>query len=111
MPEGQAHYWEINLSPLRKWNAYQFSSYRTPAPPVLAKNWQLIEMQFSSGRLMAQINYDLPTNLKMKIGITSVLVTKSGEKSYWSLAWPQDSKKSQPDFHDPACYVLERTIK
>lgn len=38
-----------------------------------------------------------------KIGLSAVIEETDGTKSYWALAHPD----GPPDFHDPACFVLE----
>jgi hypothetical protein len=98
------HYWEINLSPLNKWNAYSFESYRKPSPPQETLEWQLLEMSFKAGHFSARLKSKLHSNVDVQVGIACVLENQKGEKSYWSL----EHNGNEPDFHDPASFILER---
>jgi len=41
---------------------------------------------------------------RLHLNLAAVIEEKSGAKSYWALAHPPEGP---PDFHDPACFVLE----
>lgn len=108
-PVGESGYWELNISPDKKWNAFRFESYRDPNPIVEAKKWRLMQMKFEPGSLKVKLQTELQTSKVYQVGLTAVLATPEGEKSYWSVAWPKE--KTKPDFHSPSCYAIERKTK
>jgi hypothetical protein len=90
-------YVEFNFSPSTQWAAYRFDGYRRgmanadiAGPDILAA---------TSGRsfgLSASINLGpFDATPSARLGLTAVLETKDGAKSYWALA----HKGDKPDFH------------
>jgi len=101
-PDGTYH--EFNFSPSSAWAAYSFAGYRSGmlpldiVPPRAKRRQSRSEL-----RLAVEIEIaDLPPNALLNL--TAVIEEKSGRKSYWALAHPPDGP---PDFHHPACFVLE----
>jgi hypothetical protein len=47
---------------------------------------------------------DPAENLPLHLNLTAVIEEQSGQKSYWALTHPPEGP---PDFHHPACFVLE----
>lgn len=90
-------YFEFNFSPATEWAAYRFDGYRrgmanaVVTAPVIAAS--------TSGRtfmLSATIGLSpLAVSPSARLGLTAVLETKDGAKSYWALAHGGD----KPDFH------------
>ncbi|GAA4764247.1 hypothetical protein GCM10023219_06030 [Stakelama sediminis] len=103
--EGEA-YQEFNLSPSSHWAAYGFDGYRSGMhdlrvnmPPMITCNRgeSLLE-------LTAQVDLScLPKDIGWRISLSAVMEEVDGTKSYWALAHPP----GKPDFHHPACFVLE----
>lgn len=104
--EGTANYLEFNFSPSTGWAAYRFSSYRhgggdldMPAP--------YFDVERPSGRLEVTVALDVtdvpdaPIDADWRLGLSAVIETMNGNKSYWALAHPPGA----PDFHHPACFA------
>ncbi|WP_202715868.1 DOMON-like domain-containing protein [Thiothrix subterranea] len=97
---GENRYHEFNFSPSSQWAAYAFRAYRerlawqAQQPPVIST--AVRGNEFVLEALLASA--DLPDNCTQQpwqLGITAVLETTSGEKSYWALQHPA----TRPDFH------------
>jgi hypothetical protein len=102
-PEGQGGYFEFNFAPSTLWAAYQFMSYREglrelPLAPPQAK--------VKAGRYSLELaaTAALAAGGSAHLNLTAVVEEVSGHKSYWALAHPPEGP---PDFHHPACFVLE----
>jgi hypothetical protein len=100
-------YCEFNLSPSGDWAFYRFTGYRAGAtdpeivPPVVQAHrhgdlWQLQAHIDLSG--LPFLRHDRP----WRMGLSAVMETKDGEKTYWALAHPSD----KPDFHHPDSFAL-----
>jgi hypothetical protein len=67
-----------------------------------------IDTEVEAGRYLLRASIDLAGFLSpavpWQLNLTSVLQQLDGTKSYWALAHPPDGP---PDFHHPACFVLE----
>lgn len=105
---GSAEYHEFNLAPSTCWAAYRFTAYRErdlawqpEAAPVIACQTTAQEMQLSA-RIPAAL---LPPAGRWQISLTTVIETRTGEKSYWALR----HASPQPDFHQRDSFVLELT--
>ena len=105
--EGEAYY-EFNFAPGGAWAAYDFTAYRAgrseaPVTPRVrtqrAPAGLVLEAQLDLAALTALAREPL-----LRIGVSAVLESESGELSYWALA----HAKARPDFHDPGTFVLER---
>lgn len=98
--EGDENYREFNFSPSGQWAAYAFSNYR------VRSHWHAISapsIRFNQTGTHIQLDAeiaaaDLPLNFRKKpfqIGLTAVIETVDGNRSYWALHHPA----SHPDFH------------
>ncbi len=103
---GSADYHEFNLAPSTCWAAYRFTAYRErdlawqpEAAPVIACQHNAQEMQLTA-RIPAAL---LPPAGSWQISLTTVIETRTGEKSYWAL----HHASPQPDFHQRDSFVLE----
>jgi hypothetical protein len=100
-------YYEFNFSPCGGWAAYRFGSRRggrslpeLPAPAV----------HCHVGRERCDLIAELPVAGLPELaraaavcaGLSAVLETRDGARSYWALAHAGE----QPDFHDPATFTL-----
>lgn len=105
--EFEGGYYEFNLAPSGDWALYQFTGYRSEAsnpviaPPVVEAHrhgnlWQL--QAFMDLSALPQLRHDLP----WRVGLSAVIETKQGDKTYWALAHPSD----KPDFHHPDSFAL-----
>jgi hypothetical protein len=104
---GKANYHEFNFSPSGQWAAYAFSDNRvrsawtaSQAPTirfVKATEYLLLEAVIVAA--------DLPNNIAGKpfqLGLTAVIETNDGSRSYWALHHPE----AHPDFHHRAGFIL-----
>lgn len=101
---GTLAYTEFNFSPSGQWAAYSFSDYRQRQmedhPPC--PHFQY-DFEATPGWLIANIAHlDFPAPSRLKIGLTAVIETIDGEKSYWAL----QHTAPQPDFHQQADWIL-----
>lgn len=103
-------YREFNFAPNGAWAIYDFSDYRQPlaAPPPdigptirAAKTADALTL---TATLPATL---LPAADPWQIGLTVVLETMAGEKSWWALT----HTAAQPDFHPLASFTLALTRK
>lgn len=109
-PAGGSDYREFNFAPNGAWAIYDFSDYRQrrATPP------HRIAPSISSAKTAEALtlNATLPTALlpaadTWQIGLTVVLETMAGEKSWWALT----HTAAQPDFHPLASFTLALTRK
>ena len=96
-----AHYSEFNFSPSGQWAAYCFSAerqrdtdaeVRRPIQPTL-------RMEHTSERfdLWAELPATaLPPASRLCLGLSAVIETRDGHRSYWALHHPRPDR---PDFH------------
>jgi hypothetical protein len=103
-----AEYREFNFSPSGQWAAYRFLAYRERDAGFVPPSAPQIDFQrLADGfRLSAQIAPELlpPTGV-FQIGLSAVLETAVGGKSYWALA----HTAAQPDFHLRPSFTLTLT--
>ena len=106
---GEAGYVELNFAPSGQWAAYGFSDYRTAMAPLDALPPPEIEAQLHGDRyeLAASVELDsalgLPAEGPWQVGLSAVIETRDGSKSYWAAAHPP----GDPDFHHRDCFALE----
>jgi hypothetical protein len=101
-------YHEFNFSPSCQWAAYRFAGYRqrdTDFQPAAAPGIAL--QRLSDGfRLNAWLPPALlPSTRTLHLGLTAVLETSDGSKSYWAL----QHCAQQPDFHLRQSFTLALT--
>ena len=106
--QGEKIYNEYNFSPSTQWAAYAFSDYRKH------KEWAMnqapvIYVEKSDNQLKLDVILganDLPENPNKKalqLGLTAVVESADGSKSYWALKHPADV----PDFHNKKGFIRE----
>ena len=103
--EGESSgYREFNLAPSGCWAAYRFTEYRqrdadwrpAAAPRIACRHDK------DSLWLTAEIPAALLPSKPTRLGLTAVLETRAGERSYWALR----HAAPQPDFHLSASFTL-----
>jgi hypothetical protein len=103
-------YREFNFAPTA-WYAQTFASWRKGKPfdPFPAPH--LVDCREDDRARFFPKRYELDVVVSPellhsvgRISLTAVIEEKSGRKSYWALAHPP---RDRPDFHHPACFVLE----
>ncbi|HZG47616.1 MAG TPA: DOMON-like domain-containing protein [Allosphingosinicella sp.] len=105
-PSGSEAYHEINIAPSGDWALYHFTDRRSgmTSPDVPAP---AVEVETAGDRLVLRTAVELAGLLSpavpWQLNLTAVLRTEDAN-SYWALAHPPEGP---PDFHHPACFVLE----
>lgn len=102
-PDGET-YLELNMSPSRRWAAYDFDAYRhgmANAADVSIEvrhgtpdESRLDVTGLASSRRFAELG-------GTSLGLSAILDHGDGNKSFWALAHPE----GQPDFHHAACFA------
>ena len=102
-PEGGHAYSEWNLSPSRRWAAYDFASYREGMCNRDVSRTPDCVMR--PGSIFAIFDAAIPrSELPQEpcaIGLSAVIEEEGGQKSYWALAHPS----GKADFHHAACFA------
>ena len=97
-------YVEFNFSPSGQWAAYGFDGYRQGMCNLVLARDPVVAVGAREGfTLDVEIDLSGIWTGPMKAAFTAILIEQDGTKSYWSLA----HSAGKPDFHDPACFVLE----
>jgi hypothetical protein len=94
-------YYEVNLSPSGDWALYALDAYRTGLAPA---DTEAVVQEVIRGatELMLIGSAVLPDDAIGPVGLSAVIETRDGQKSYWALAHPSD----KPDFHHPDSFTL-----
>lgn len=103
----EPRYHEFNFSPSGQWAVYVFANTRqrigwtTPQVPktTFTRNENTIGL---TAYIPAMALPDNPVNKPLQLGLSAVLETIDGHRSYWALHHPAP----QPDFHDRTSFVL-----
>jgi hypothetical protein len=101
---GLAAYREFNFAPSGHWAAYDFTDTRSRgADPALAA--PAIEAASSATELQVIVRIavrDLGASGPFDLGLSVVVETRDGRRSYWALCHPAP----HPDFHHRAAFAL-----
>lgn len=102
-PIDEHGYLEFNFSPAGAWAAYRFGGRRAGRKPLELPRPPLISVT-REDRLETSVQLLLPPGSRSwRAGLSAVLEDDNGCLSYWALA----HAGPQPDFHDPAGFLLE----
>ena len=114
LPESSA-YLELNFSSSGQWAAYRFDSYRQGMTPALEVAPRLVrQVREQRLELEAEVSLDgilppgpgpgprTPRELRLRIGLSTVVEDREGRLSYWALRHPP----GRPDFHHPESFSL-----
>jgi len=102
-------YYEFNLSPSTRWQAYRFDGYRTGMRAADGIAAPRIDVQLDGASLILRATLELdgvpglPAGAVWSVGLAAVLEEADGGLSYWALAHPP----GRPDFHHSDCFALE----
>ncbi len=103
--EGEAGYAELNFTTSGQWAAYAFSGYRQGMQPIG-------DVLIGGGRTFRDGMVDIRRTIELpdwagaqtwRLGLSAVIETLDGEKSYWALAHPD----GPPDFHHDSCFAAQ----
>lgn len=107
-PVGLEKYYEFNFSLAPAWNVYEFDGYRTPQPPKASQDFLLKSMHWNPSTKNLSVIIDNHTPYRQfQVGLTAVLLEKSGVKHYLALAHAGE----KPDFHLRGSFILQRGSK
>jgi hypothetical protein len=106
-------YWEFNLAPSGDWNVYRLEGYRQGLAPESFYDNQPLAITLGEGQsdagadtLELSLCCPMPPALaaaaQLKVGLTAVIETRSGEISYWALHHPG----AEADFHQHGGWTL-----
>ena len=101
--EGEGYH-EYNMAPSRAWASYRFSSYRDGMEESFIEPLiQHVEQETHKLTQLAILDFgdDEPLQGPLKVGLSAVIESSDGSKSYWALAHPD----GPPDFHNRDCFV------
>lgn len=102
-PKGANWYCEFNFSPSTAWAAYRFSDYRKDMGELKLSRPPQISVANEAKQFTMDVEVDLPEftrGRELNLGISAIIVDKSGIKSYWALSHPS----GKPDFHHEDCF-------
>ncbi len=110
-PEGRKNYWEINFSPRGDWNIYAFDGYREGMKNESRLGAVHLDgLQADEKRCVCKFSVSLLglalRHFEMRIGLTAVIVTSDGKKTYWALKHASE----KPDFHKPESFTFHAMI-
>jgi hypothetical protein len=105
-PAEREAYLEFNFSPSFAWAAYGFERYREGNYPLPQRVDP--EIWLSPGDAYTHLTAEFEVGQSLSgatlVNLSAVIEERDGTKSYWALAHPPEGP---PDFHHPACFVLE----
>ena len=104
---GDAGYFELNFAPSGQWAAYRFSDYRAGMARLERFPPPEMERRLDGDGYRLAVSFELPGALaeaaSVELGLSVVIETHDGGKSYWAAAHPP----GEPDFHHRDCFALE----
>jgi hypothetical protein len=107
-PDASDSYHEFNFAPSGDWAAYRFGTRRAQrslpslsTPPTVQFS-RLAESYELTADIRIGAMPELARAVAFHAALTAVVETTAGERSYWALA----HGGSEPDFHDPATFLL-----
>jgi hypothetical protein len=101
--DGAAGYAELNFTTSGQWAAYAFTGYRQGVQPIG-------DVMVGGGRTFRDGMIDIRRTVELpdwaeaqtwQLGLSVVIETLEGEKSFWALAHPD----GPPDFHHDICFA------
>ena len=103
LASGNGSYREFNFSPSGQWAAYRFSGYRTGGRAYAPVRQPEVSMERGRSVLTLTAFIDArELDLATRAAITAVVEEQGAGLSYWA----GQHLKPEPDFHNPACFVL-----
>lgn len=98
--DGEAGYGEFNLSPSSQWASYRFDAYREGMRPA-DQEAVVLGLDGGDDYMALEARIALPADA-IRLGLSAVIETRDGAKTYWALAHASD----KPDFHHPETFTL-----
>ena len=107
--EGEAPYWEVNLSPSGAWNLYRLDAYRRGLRPEGDRVALPFALRRTAEGVELELELALPADLAracqeraLRLGVSAVIERRGGELSYWALA----HGGAEADFHRREDFLL-----
>ncbi|MCE7798220.1 DOMON-like domain-containing protein [Sphingobium sufflavum] len=100
-------YVEFNFSPSTRWASYVFDDYRQGQRDLVNFTLPRIDLDVARDSFELCATLDLTGNRgewqqrDLAMGLSAVIETLDGQKSYWALAHPP----ANPDFHHGDCFA------
>lgn len=107
-PVGRVNYAEFNFAPSGRWQAYSFTSERAGMAEVRGLCAPEARTRMTERTRVHHVRLDLGAvpglraEAEWALGLSAVIETVDGRKSYWALRHPSPA----PDFHHPDCFAL-----
>ncbi|MFM9828112.1 MAG: DOMON-like domain-containing protein [Sphingomonas sp.] len=99
---GSRGYVELNMAPSSRWAAYRFDDYRAGMRPAEAAPTGRFVWRRAVGVLRTRWDMaELPHDADWELGLSAVMETRDGSKSYFALA----HAAGPPDFHNRDCFT------
>lgn len=98
-------YREFNFSPSSQWAAYRFTDYRQRDTEFLPPTHPQISLHCLNDQIVLDARLDkslLPAGPSLLIGLSAIIETADGSKSYWALR----HCTAQADFHHRQSFTL-----
>ena len=102
----QSPYWEFNLSPSGDWNVFRMDAYRQ----IELREEELVQphhLEFKKDCFYLEAAFDLSSildsSMKVEAGIATVIQSRDGHLTYWSLTHPSHLA----DFHLRESFILQ----
>lgn len=99
-------YAEFNLSPSAAWAAYEFSGYRADVANLNVNGPRITFEETDGGFELTAVLFWPEWPHVEAIGLSAVIETADGVKTYWALNHPSD----KPDFHHPESFALKSPV-
>jgi hypothetical protein len=103
----RADYWEFNLAPTGEWNVFHLDGYRQGLTEETKIGDLPFQVHHIEDRLMLNLELDLSQMVTdsepIKLGITAVIASPTGEMDYWALRHPG----KEADFHLRESFGIE----
>jgi hypothetical protein len=101
-PDGGKSYFEFNFALDGRWAAFAFDDYRSGRRDLpLGK---APEVLWNGKRCIVKLDLaELPPR-PWHVAFAAVVEERDGRKSYWAV---RPNRGREPDFHDPACFVVQ----
>lgn len=104
-PKGQSSYYEFNFSLQPAWNAYEFTAYRTPQPPLPTHAFMLKNLAWDAKLQTIHVEVENKSpHQEFEVSLTAVIEETNQQKHYWALA----HTSAQPNFHAPDSFTILR---
>ncbi|NJM48583.1 MAG: DOMON-like domain-containing protein [Alkalinema sp. RU_4_3] len=102
---GEAHYWEVNLSPSGDWNCYGLTDYREGLMAEKQVKGFPVSVMRSEQMLQLKVAFDLKGLVPgaVELSVTAVVERLDGRTGYWAIV----HTGLEADFHRRDSFVVQ----